>query len=154
MKRPPFQAGLRRRRSAGVGIVTAIFLLVVIAGLIVAMVSVLTTQQTESAQDEQGARAYQAARAGIEWALYIAQPTANPVPVGLNCPNTYSFGFQALTSLSGFRVTVTCGSITTLNGVKHYSIRATSCNEPVGSACPNAVSPSANYVQRVVEVQL
>lgn len=145
---------LRQQRQRGVGIVTAIFLLVVIAGLIVAMVSVLTTQQTESAQDEQGARAYQAARAGIEWALFIAQPTENPAPVGLNCPNTYSFGFHPLTSLGSFRVTVSCGAVTTLNGVKHYTIRATSCNEPISSACPNTTSPSANYVLRVVEVQL
>lgn len=154
MKQPPFQASQRRRRSAGIGIVTAVFLLVAIAGLMVAMVSVLTTEQNSIAQDEQGARAYQAARAGIEWALFIAQPTENPAPVGLNCPNTYSFGFQPLTSLAGFQVTVSCGAVTTLNGIKHYSIRATSCNEPVSSACPNTVSPSANYVQRVVEVQL
>jgi len=143
-----------RRRMAGLGIVTAIFLLVAIAGLATAMVSIFSTQQTTALQDEQGARAYQAARAGIEWALYIAQPTATPVPAGLNCPNTYTFGFQALTSLSGFTVTVTCGAPTSLNGVSHYPIRATACNEPTAAGCPNTTSPSVNYVQRVVEVQL
>ena len=43
-------------RSRGVGLVTAIFLLVVIAGLAVAMVTVFTTQQTSSALDVQGTR--------------------------------------------------------------------------------------------------
>lgn len=144
----------RRRRARGLGIVTAVFLLVAIAGLAVAIVSVVTGQRATITQDEQSARAYQAARAGIEWALYIAHPTDDPVPPGLNCPATYSFGFQALTTLSGFTVTVSCGSVTTLNGVKHYTITSTACNEPVASACPNTSSPSANYVQRVVEVQL
>jgi MSHA biogenesis protein MshP len=152
-----------RKSMAGLGVMTAVFLLVAVAGLAVGIVSMLGNQQVSAAQDEQGARAYQAARAGIEWALYIAQPTVTPAPAGLNCPQgqgVYSFGFQALTSLSGFTVTVTCGSITTLNSVNHYTIRATACNEPNANSgagllgCPNSVSQSPNDVQRVVEVQL
>ena len=52
----------RRARASGAGLVTAIFLLVVLAGLATALVSVFTTQRQSSALDEQGARAYQAAR--------------------------------------------------------------------------------------------
>ena len=64
------------RRSAGIGLVTAIFLLVVLAGLAVAMVGISGAQHSASALDVQGARAYQAARAGIEWGLF--QSLRNP----------------------------------------------------------------------------
>ena len=60
------------RKSGGVALVTAIFLLVVLSGLAVAVVSLTTSQQSAAAQDEQSARAYQAARAGMEWALFIS----------------------------------------------------------------------------------
>src|SRR5437899_3676273 len=66
----------RQRRSAGVGLVTAIFLLVVLAGLGGAMVALSAAQQSSSALDVEGARAYQAARAGIEWGLYQNLRTA------------------------------------------------------------------------------
>ena len=134
-----------RRRAAGIGIVTAIFLLVVIAGLGAAVVSLLTAQQSTIALDVQSARAYQAARAGVEWALYEALEAK-----ALNCPQTYSFGFQPLTALNGFKVTVSCGTPVVLNGTSHYWIKAIACNE---AACPSA-SPGPDYVQRVVEVQL
>ena len=58
------------RPPRGFGIVTAVFLLVVLAGLGAALVNLSTVQHTASALDVQGARAYQAARAGIEWGLY------------------------------------------------------------------------------------
>jgi len=164
MKPAILERARARRRSAGLGIVTAVFLLVVIAGLGVAVVSMLTTQQTKAVQDELGARAYQAARAGTEWALYqVLQVGGSSNPNQLGCAkdfdHSYSFGFPAGGSLNGFTTTVTCGSPTTLNGANHYWIRATACNEPVANAsgslsCPNSVSPSPDYVQRVVEVQL
>ena len=88
-------------RSRGVGLVTAIFLLVVIAGLAVAMVTVYTTQQTSSALDLQGARAYQAARAGLEWGMFRKVR-------GDSCVGVSSFAFDNDTSLRGFVVTVTC----------------------------------------------
>ena len=46
-----------RRRSAGIGIVTAIFLLVVLSGLAAALVALSSTQSQSSALDEQGVRA-------------------------------------------------------------------------------------------------
>ncbi|MES2297881.1 MAG: hypothetical protein V4582_12620 [Pseudomonadota bacterium] len=88
-----------RRRAAGVGLVTAIFILVVLSGLAVAMMSITSSQQASSALDIQGARAYQAARAGIEWGLFQQ--------LQLNvCPNQSIT--PAATTLSTFTVTVTC----------------------------------------------
>lgn len=156
-------AGLRK--SAGIGLVTAIFLLVVLSGLAVAIVSVVTSQRTASVQDEQSARAYQAARAGIEWALLACLRGASLAsPVAITCPSasqtapsSYSFAMPAGTSLSSFAVTVNLSNLNgpiVIPGTYHYQIQATACNEPDGNgACPNAVK-SPDYVQRVVQVQL
>jgi len=56
--------------QSGFLLVTAIFLLVVLAALGAFILTISGTQQTSSALDVQGARAYQAARAGIDWASY------------------------------------------------------------------------------------
>lgn len=60
------------KKARGFTLVSAIFLLVVIAALGAFAVTVSTTQHQTSAMDVQGARAYQAARAGIEWGVYQA----------------------------------------------------------------------------------
>jgi MSHA biogenesis protein MshP len=141
----------RRRKSGGVALVTAIFLLVVLAGLAVAVVSLTTAQQAASVMDVQGQRAYQAAKAGNEWALFVALrtgPTPSTPAVTLACPAVYNVPMPAGT-LSGFTVTVRCAP--QVNG--HIVITSTACNQPVGDACPNAARGS-DYVQRVVTVQL
>jgi MSHA biogenesis protein MshP len=154
MSPKPFSVIRAITRSAGVGLVTAIFLLVVLAGLGTAMVTLFTSQQASSALDEQGARAYQAARAGIEWGLYM-QMQAGGCP-GLT-PSvdqfSNSFSLPANTSLDGFVVTVVC----TRRGVAtdplaRYVIKATAC-KPAAGSCPNQ-SNNPDYVQRVVEVEI
>jgi MSHA biogenesis protein MshP len=150
------------RNAGGVALVTAIFLLVVLSGLAVAVVSLTTSQQAAATQDEQGARAYQAARAGIEWALFFSQRPAGAVAANpLGCPaNSYSFGLAAPT-LSTFTVTVTCtgpeagygfvpASDRTAGGIRFTS---TACNQPANNVCPNP-APGPDYVQRVIEAQL
>jgi MSHA biogenesis protein MshP len=144
---------IRVRRSAGIGLVTAVFLLVVLAALGVAMVVLTTSQQVSSMLDVQGTRAYQAARAGVEWGVYkqLQQQDCDKNPG--NYPVT--FQFPANTSLSTFSVTVSCTKKQVSSGnseLSRYTIRAVACNKPSGS-CPNA-SNSQDYVQRVVEVQI
>lgn len=144
---------LQRRKSRGVAMLTAIFLLVVVAGLGVAVVTLTTTQQAGSAMDVQGQRAYQAARAGIEWGLYIAQrpviQNPNDTTVTPVCPAASSFNFPNATTLAGFTVTVTCQATGT-----HMVIRAAACNQPDATgSCPNPVR-GADYVQRVITAQL
>jgi MSHA biogenesis protein MshP len=135
-----------RHRNAGVGLVTAIFLLVVLAGLGVAMVSIFTSQQASSSLDVQGARAYQAARAGIEWGLF--QQLRNK-----HCAASTSFAMPDQTSLAGFVVTVKCTALGA-DAVKRWAIRATACNlQPPGGSCPNP-SNRSDYVERVVEVEI
>lgn len=160
MNAPHFQRIRAMRRAAGIGIVTAIFLLVALAGLGVAIVSVVTSQQASATQDQQGARAYQAARAGLEWALWRAlRSGAGAGPsASLGCPKAagagYTFALPANTTLSAFSVTITCGANAGLaGGTEHFWIRATACNQPGASGCPNA-SKGPDYAQRVVEAQL
>ena len=154
------------RKSGGVALVTAIFLLVVLGGLAVAVVSLMTAQQSSASQDEQGARAYQAARAGMEWALFISlQSGAAPAGNPLGCPSTVSFGLPAPT-LSAFTVTVSCAAApaagygvappeTVDRTIGGLIITSVACNQPtpVTGVCPNN-APGPDYVQRVIRAQL
>lgn len=64
-----------------------------------------TVQHTTSAQDVQGSRAYQAARAGIEWGLFQVMRSESALPA---CPQTPELKLAG--SLAGFAVKVTCSS--------------------------------------------
>jgi MSHA biogenesis protein MshP len=144
MTGPTFFRSLAKARSAGVGLVTAIFLLVVLAALGVALVSITTSQQASAALDLQGARAYQAARAGIEWGVY--QQLRNGT-----CAASTSFAMPSTASLSGFVVTVNCTKYVS-DSVQVFRIKATACSlQPANGSCPNP-SNSLDYVQRVIEV--
>ncbi len=143
---PRAYSRLARRRSAGIGLVTAIFLLVVLAVLGVAMVTVFTSQQQSSSLDVQGARAYQAARAGIEWGLF--QQLRNG-----SCAASSSFALPGGSSLAGFTVTVTCRESGSGTLARHV-LEATACNQPAGGTCPNGATNSPDYVQRKVEAEL
>jgi MSHA biogenesis protein MshP len=135
--------------------VSAIFLIVILAGLGVAMVNVATVHQTSSALDVQGARAYQAARAGIEWGLY--QQLRN----GAACTGASStFQLPAGTTLSGFRVTVTCvltaGPAVAVTVpplvLDRKVITATACNLTAGT-CTAGVGGGTDFVQRILQVE-
>ena len=145
----PLSFAAARRRNGGAGIVTAIFILVVLAGLGAAMVAMFSSQNQGAALDEQGARAYQAARAGIEWGVY--QHTRNGP-----CAGTTSFALPAGSVLRDFVVTVTCTQVPgpdpalTLGVVQ---IRAEACSATLPATCADAPR-GPDFVRRVVEVQL
>ncbi|MEN9866032.1 MAG: hypothetical protein RL748_1622 [Pseudomonadota bacterium] len=134
--------------SRGFSLVTAIFLLVVLALLSAAIVSVVGTHQASSSLDVQGARAFQAARAGIEWGLYRQlQPSA-----ATTCFTTTSFALPASSSLSGFTVTVSCTLSIGPGTLKRWQLTSVACNQPLVSTCPNP-SNNPDYVQRLVQVE-
>lgn len=124
-----------RITQRGFAMVTAVFILVVLAALGAFILTVSSTQQAGSALDIQGARAYQAARAGIEWGVFqvtrnagyadpgnvdptrvLHNPSPAVLPAGFWCaslnpaaPTTASFSMPAgATALAGFAVTVQC----------------------------------------------
>ena len=148
MKMPTtFPPRMLKPFHSGFSLVGAIFLLVVLALLSAAIVSVVGTQQASSALDVQGVRAYHAARAGIEWGLYRQLQ-----PVSPTCFATSSFALPGGSSLSGFTVTVSCTLTSGPGSLKRWQLTSIACNQPLASACPN---PTANpdYVQRTLQVE-
>jgi MSHA biogenesis protein MshP len=91
------RALLTSRPQNGFAIVSAIFLLIVLALLGAFMLTMSNTQHLTSAQDIQGSRAYWAAKAGIQWAADRVKPPAVTCPAS---PTTFL--------LDGFSVTVKC----------------------------------------------
>ena len=135
---------MSRNRQRGIGLATAVFLLLVIGALIVFLVNLSSLQHSAAALDVQGSRAYQAARAGIEWGVYRALRNNS-------CAGTASFTLSA--DLSDFTVTVACSDTPYTEvdaSTKHvYSIVATACNRPAGGICPGSSGPY--YVERQLQ---
>lgn len=136
----------RLRRMRGFSLVTAIFLLVVLAALAAVMVNISTFQQTESVLDVQGARAEQAARAGLEWGVYRQL-------IDGQCDPGATFALPAGTSLSTFTVNVQCALVTGPGTLRTWTITATACNRPGAAGCPNPQN-NADYVQRRLQAVL
>ena len=59
------------RRQSGISLITAIFLLVVVALLVVYITNIRVVQQTTLLYGVQGARATNAAQSGIEWGISL-----------------------------------------------------------------------------------
>jgi len=129
-----------RRALRGFGAVLAIFILVALAVLGTALVTIFSGQQRSVAFDSLGIQAYQGARAGIEFGVY--QALHNNA-----CANT-SFALPG--TLSGFSVNVQCArtSHTELaTSTDMFRITATACNR---GSCP--ASADATYVERELRV--
>jgi MSHA biogenesis protein MshP len=88
-------------RREGFSLVSALFILIVVAAAGAAALRLVGAERRTSSLGLLAARAHQAARAGLEWgvAKVVATPTA--------CPAGGSFTLAG-GSLSGFDVTVTC----------------------------------------------
>lgn len=131
-----------RTRAGGFALVLAVFLIVSIAAIGVFLLRVSNVQVETGVLDEQAARAYQAARAGIDWGAYRALQSP-PCPAG---PTTLVLGG----SLSGFVAEVTCATFGPENEggspVTTVRIVSTGCNaSPCGS-------PGAGYVERQLQL--
>lgn len=153
----------------GFAIVSAIFILVVLAALGAFIVNISTSQQIGSALDVQGVQAYQAARAGVDWGMFQVQSTAaynfsygpGPGAVGTANPNTRacpasptSFA-PAAPTLAGFTVTVVCVATADASGAPTiFTIQSTACTQPNAAEprCPNITNPGNLYVERRLEV--
>lgn len=89
-----------QNKQRGFSLITAIFLLVVISALAAFSVTLFTVQQRSAALDVLGERAYQAARAGIEWGAY-------QVLQSNSCASTTTLAALPNT-LADFQVQVAC----------------------------------------------
>ena len=144
-------------RSRGVSLLTAVFLLVVLASLSAAIVGVFSVQQRASTLDVLGVRADQAARSGLEWGLYRQLRVQPGVPsIACFSASPVTFALPSDSSLASFKVTVSCSPSNDNqvgNTTNRWTITAVACNKPGATGCPNA-SPDPDYVQRRVEAQL
>lgn len=118
----------RRARQQGFAIVAGIFLLMLLAALGALMVTFSNVQHATSAQDMQGTRAYQAARAGLEWGIYRAR-------IAASCAATSALP-ALVDDLAPFTVTVECVSTAYTEGAgggTMYDITSTAKSGAVGS---------------------
>ena len=88
------------KRQRGFTLIAAIFLLVVVAGLVAFFVNLRVVQQVTLVYGTQGARALQAARSGAEWGAYEALTSGS-------CPGATSFSL-ADAELSDYTISVSC----------------------------------------------
>ena len=90
-----------RHRQRGFSLVPALFLLIVLAGLGAVAVRLTAVQQQTVVLATQGARAYAAARAGIELAAYDALKNGNCGTQTVTLSEAGLSGFVVETSCSG-----------------------------------------------------
>jgi len=132
-----------KKYQRGFALVSAIFLLVVIAALGLFAVTVSTTQQQGSAMDVLGSRAYQSAKAGIEWSIY--QITKG----GATCATLVQPTMPAGTQLSVFAVAVVCSSTGPYtDGAATFSVYQ------LTSTATTGVVGSSGYFERQLQVTI
>ena len=164
----------------GFVLVSAIFILVVLAALGAFIMNISINQHIGSALDVQGVRAYQAARSGLEWGLYQIESTpaynfsygSGTLSIGAASPNARACPASPISSynppastMAGLTVTVTCEA--TLDGANKgptvFVLTATACNQPMAGltadtiVCPNTSNtspPNSLYVERQLTVAL
>ncbi|MGH8737004.1 MAG: agglutinin biogenesis protein MshP [Burkholderiales bacterium] len=145
-----------RARQRGFSLILALFLLVSLAAMGAYLLTISTLQEESSAADEMGARAYQAAHAGIDWGLYEllrdpggAYASACNAAVVPAAPAAQTFALSG--GLAAFSVKVECSSSApttegATSGLRAYIVKATACNQ---ASCPGTQGPA--YVERELQ---
>lgn len=138
--------------TGGFTLVSMLFILIVLAALGAALAKISVRQQLGSAAEIEAARAYQSARAGLEWAAF--QVLRNPPPPAA-APACFGTTSLIPAGLGSYTVTVNCtrtpGSGTLSDGssaLAFYRLVANACNAPSSGACPASGTPAATYVER------
>ena len=130
-----------RKRTGGFSLISAIFLLVVVTLLGAYVATLSTNQHIAEALDVEGARAYQAARTGVEWGAWqVLQAAAGGFRTSCDGASYAAPISQPLAglagTLSGFTVNVQCGSAATTEAganVRVYRFTVTASKGTLGS---------------------
>lgn len=151
-------------RNRGFVLMAALFLIVTFAAIGAYLVTIATVEAESATRDEQGTRAYLAARAGIDWAAYqllqrSSVPPALVTDFGPTCVATNTANATlTLGALGGpaggesFRVVVTCSRTTEVESgvtIEMFVITSTGCNR---AAC--GAAGDATYVERQLQLVL
>ena len=129
------------KKQGGFSIVMAIFILVVLSLLGSYMVNLSGVQHATSTYAIQGARAYQAARAGVEWG--IARISAGGVCSDITAASPISFA-----DINNFSVSLACTSQAYSEGIENPVVYKITALSEFGAY------NSANYISRNIEVSI
>ncbi len=143
-------------RVRGFALMMAVFLIVTLATIAVYLLTVSTGQLQAVTQDEQGVRAYQAARTGIDWAAYQILRNSGST-FATNCSGGSASQTLVLTAaqLTGFRAEVSCSRVGSESDegvtVTIFLVTVKACNGSP-SACGSSLGPT--YVERELALTL
>jgi MSHA biogenesis protein MshP len=128
---PSSRYAVRARRAAGFSLVTALFLLIVLALLGIAIAAIFQLQSAQASLDVNASRGYEAAEAGIEWALVqVTDPDNDDPNLSANprqppaCFATTPVSMAASATLSGFTVSVSCSRSATTESNRQIAVYA------------------------------
>ncbi|MCU6432697.1 hypothetical protein LPB67_02760 [Undibacterium sp. Jales W-56] len=136
--------------AQGFSLVAAIFLLVILSALGTFMLSLSTMEQANSTQDLFGSKAYQAAKAGIEWGTYQIMYPENTNPASGSfttqyaCPATPANITTLAGGLNKFTVKVQCQSTSLPEGGNLITVYQITSTATFGTA------PAVNSVERQI----
>ncbi|HVC50064.1 MAG TPA: hypothetical protein VND43_07895 [Burkholderiales bacterium] len=125
-----------RYHQAGFGLALAVFILVILASLGAYLALVVPTQASENGQAFQTERAYQAARAGMEWGLYQVMRRNL-------CAASQSISMAP--DMPGFSVMVTCQETTAQESGQTVTFATLTSTASYG------ISGQQDYVEREVQ---
>ncbi len=140
---------MKKTRQQGFSLVTAIFMLVVLATLMTYILNLNVLQQSTVVLNVQGARAMQAARAGLEYGVYQALNGASCSP-GSDTSETLTFS-AAEPALQGFTVTLDCTASSHTEGVVSLTFYTLTALAESGQLALGA-NANPDYVSRRLRV--
>ncbi len=138
----------------GFSLVSAIFLLVVLAALGAAMVTFSTAQNQDLAIDVMGSRAYQAANAGVEWAAYNIATSPPGTAVAFSPRFVPGTGSALAGNLAPFTVWVGYTAAVQSDAVNAGSGVVAVWAYNIASSAVYGMPGSADYVERVVNAKM
>lgn len=141
----PLSRELALRKQGGFSIVTAIFVIVVLALVGTYMVTLSGTQQATNTLALQGVRGYYAARAGVEWGIHQAFHNTAAACGAAPGVTTTSVPLAGV-GLTGFTVDVACSYTQHRERGQDFCVFAL---EAV--ATRGALSQPADYVRRRIQ---
>jgi MSHA biogenesis protein MshP len=145
--------------ARGFAMITAIFLLVILGSFAAFAVTFTTNSAATHAIAVQGARGYEAARAGLEWATYqVKDPNGTLAAGATNLPDCF-VSPKTLTlpaSMGGFSVQVTCTRYPAFAASPNYHEEGNkrSAYYVVVSTATFGTAGRVDYVERRLESRL
>jgi MSHA biogenesis protein MshP len=136
-----------RMRQRGVSIITAIFLLLLMASLAAFMANIISVAHVNVAADVGGSRAYQAARAGVEWGMFQLDPNAQSGSLP-----TCTTASGTITAIPNHSVVVTCTPYPSDSTVYQEGNRQVRIFKIIAKA--TALGVKAPGIERQVEVTI